>query len=225
MKLGLDLRGGVHFLMQVDVNSVMQQRVEGDLRGIGQALRDQRIRYSGINRRSDNQIVIQFRAQDALNEAFSFVNRRYSEFTWEKNVVDNDFVLTEWKQPTVQPDKVVEYDLYRSTDNTNFSFMSALPPLQTDYSDHNVDVQKHHYFYKIEVKNTCDIDEALSGETSTILLKGEMSEERTVDLKWTPYQGWESGVEYYIIEKKDDFGSWQLLKKVDGNILDYTYQD
>ena len=50
MKLGLDLRGGVHFLYQVDVDSVMKQRVEGDLRGIGQALRDEHIRYSGINR-------------------------------------------------------------------------------------------------------------------------------------------------------------------------------
>src|SRR3990167_3561460 len=38
MKLGLDLRGGVAFLMQVDVDSVVQQRVEADLRGIGQAL-------------------------------------------------------------------------------------------------------------------------------------------------------------------------------------------
>lgn len=93
MKLGLDLRGGVHFLLQVDVNSVMQQRIEGDLRGIGQALRDQRIRYAGINRRSDNQVIIQFRAQDALNDAYSFVSRRYNEFNWEKHVSDNDFVL------------------------------------------------------------------------------------------------------------------------------------
>ena len=34
MKLGLDLRGGVHFLMQVDVDSVMKQRIDGDLRGM-----------------------------------------------------------------------------------------------------------------------------------------------------------------------------------------------
>ena len=47
MKLGLDLRGGVHFLLQVDVDSVMKQRVEGDLRGIGQALREEHIRYLG----------------------------------------------------------------------------------------------------------------------------------------------------------------------------------
>jgi preprotein translocase subunit SecD len=99
MKLGLDLRGGVHFLMQVDVDSVMQQRVEGDLHGIGQALRDQRIRYSGVNRRAGNQVVIQFRSQDALDAAYNFVSRRYTEFTWEKKSTENEVVL----QGTLSP--------------------------------------------------------------------------------------------------------------------------
>ncbi len=102
MKLGLDLRGGVHFLMQVDVDSVMQQRVEGDLRSIGQSLRDQHIRYSAINRRADNQVIIQFRTEDALESGYQFVNHRYDEFTWEKHAVENDFVL----QGTLLPQAV-----------------------------------------------------------------------------------------------------------------------
>ncbi|MBV9575333.1 MAG: protein translocase subunit SecD [Gammaproteobacteria bacterium] len=93
MKLGLDLRGGVHLLLQVDVSSVMQQRIEGDLRGIGQALRDQRIRYSAVNRRTDNQVLVQFRTQDALDDAYRFVNSRYNEFSWEKRIADHGFVL------------------------------------------------------------------------------------------------------------------------------------
>lgn len=99
MKLGLDLRGGVHFLMQVDVDSVLKQRVEGDLRSIGQSLRDQRIRYTGINRKSDSQVVIQFRSQDALDQAYNFVNRRYNEFNWEKVSANNSFEL----QATLSP--------------------------------------------------------------------------------------------------------------------------
>lgn len=94
MKLGLDLRGGVHFLLQVDVDSVMQQRVEGDLRGIGQSLRDERIRYSGITRKSSTQIVLQFHDQDALDAAYSFVSRRYGEFTWDKQTQNSNFTLT-----------------------------------------------------------------------------------------------------------------------------------
>jgi preprotein translocase subunit SecD len=89
MKLGLDLRGGVHLLLQVDVDSVVQQRVEGDLRGIGQALREQRIRYAGITRKADNQIIIQFRTADALDAAYDFVSGRYQEFTWDKPTQTN----------------------------------------------------------------------------------------------------------------------------------------
>lgn len=99
MKLGLDLRGGVHFLLQVDVDSVMKQRVDGDLRGIGQALRDERIRYIGVNRRGDNQIVLQFRDKDQLELANDFVSKRYNEFTWVKLTDKDSFVL----QGTLSP--------------------------------------------------------------------------------------------------------------------------
>ena len=140
-------------------------------------------------------------------------------------VENNDFVLTEWKLPEVHPEKVVQFDLYRSIDNANFSFVKSLPPMQTDYIDHDVDVQSNHYFYKILVINTCDIAEDLSGNTSTIILRGEMYEDRSVHLNWTKYNGWENGIDYYIIEKKDDLGNWILLKQVPGNTTDYDYQE
>lgn len=99
MKLGLDLRGGVHFLLQVDVDSVMQQRIEGDLRGIGQSLRDERIRYAGITRKSTDQIVLQFNDKNALDAAYSFVVRRYNEFTWDKQIQGDTMTLTGLLQP------------------------------------------------------------------------------------------------------------------------------
>ncbi len=102
MKLGLDLRGGVHFLLQVDVDSVMKQRVDGDMRGIGQALRDQHIRYSGISRRSDNQVLLQFRSADVLDAAYNFLTQHYNEFAWEKITSDNIFNL----QGTLAPPAV-----------------------------------------------------------------------------------------------------------------------
>ncbi len=93
MKLGLDLRGGIHFLLQVDVDTVLQQRLENDLRGIGQALRNERIRYVGMNRKSDNQVTIQFRTKEALNDAYSHVMRHYNEFTWSTQEVGGEYVL------------------------------------------------------------------------------------------------------------------------------------
>lgn len=94
MRLGLDLRGGVHFLLQVDVDSVIQQRIESDARGMGESLRNERIRYSGITRKSDNQIVLQFRTEDAAQAALTFLNQRYHEFAWEKSSAADVFILT-----------------------------------------------------------------------------------------------------------------------------------
>lgn len=85
MKLGLDLRGGVHFLMQVDVDSVLQQRIEGDLNNMGQALRDAHIRYADIARVGNNGISISFRTNDVLDDAYHFLSERFGEFTWTKN--------------------------------------------------------------------------------------------------------------------------------------------
>lgn len=85
MKLGLDLRGGVHFLLQIDVDSVTKQRIEGDLNSIGQELRNARIRYSGIARQGSNGILLQFRAQDGAVDAYQFLTQRYPEFTWTKS--------------------------------------------------------------------------------------------------------------------------------------------
>ena len=87
MKLGLDLRGGVHFLLQVDVDSVLQQRVEGDLHNITQALRDDHVRYGGVSRRGSHEVVLQFRDTETLNAAYSTLSRRYPEFTWTKSTV------------------------------------------------------------------------------------------------------------------------------------------
>ncbi len=64
MFLGLDLRGGVHFLMQVDTAGVLNKRLQGMQASIRTALRDKDIRHTGIER-ADNQINIRF-ADEAL---------------------------------------------------------------------------------------------------------------------------------------------------------------
>jgi len=93
MKLGLDLRGGVHFLLQVDVDSVMKQRVEGDLRNISRVLREERIRYAGLNRVSDKEVVVKFRNKEGLKDAYEILSKRYTEFSWEEQNEGNLYLL------------------------------------------------------------------------------------------------------------------------------------
>jgi len=70
MYLGLDLRGGVHFLMQVDMKSALSKKVESytnDTRGM---LREQRIQYSGIGREGQA-VVVRFREAALRDKALA----------------------------------------------------------------------------------------------------------------------------------------------------------
>jgi preprotein translocase subunit SecD len=60
MYLGLDLRGGVHFLMQVDTKAVLTKRVQGIQAAARSSLRDKNVRHAGIDRVGDT-IEIKFR--------------------------------------------------------------------------------------------------------------------------------------------------------------------
>lgn len=93
MKLGLDLRGGVHFLMQVDVDSVLKQRVEGDLRNFSQSLREQHIRYTDLVREANNAVTINFRSAEDLANAFHYLSLHSSEFVWTKITADGKFAV------------------------------------------------------------------------------------------------------------------------------------
>ncbi|MCW5297319.1 protein translocase subunit SecD [Herbaspirillum lusitanum] len=78
MYLGLDLRGGVHFLMQVDVKAVLNKRLQGLQSSVRSVLRDKNIRHNGINRNGDR-IEILFRDADTRDKAKSALAADVSE--------------------------------------------------------------------------------------------------------------------------------------------------
>jgi preprotein translocase subunit SecD len=68
MYLGLDLRGGVHFLLQVDMKAAVAKRAEslaGDMRT---QLRDKNVRHAGITREGNN-LVVAFRDAETRDKA------------------------------------------------------------------------------------------------------------------------------------------------------------
>ncbi len=81
MYLGLDLRGGVHFLMQVDMKAALDKRAEslaGDLRSL---LRDKNIRHGGIAR--DGQTVeLRFRDAATRTEALDLLTVQVPDMGW-----------------------------------------------------------------------------------------------------------------------------------------------
>ena len=80
MYLGLDLRGGVHFLMQVDTKAVLTKRVQGLQISVRSALVEKKIRFAGIARDGDA-LDIRFRDQETLNAAKDVLLSQLSELT------------------------------------------------------------------------------------------------------------------------------------------------
>ncbi len=68
LNLGLDLRGGVHFLLQVDAKSVQETRIKGVLASVRSELRDKNIRHAGIDRVGNN-VEIKFRDEATRTQA------------------------------------------------------------------------------------------------------------------------------------------------------------
>ena len=82
MKLGLDLRGGVHFLMQVDTQTAIKNRQDGTLQDIRRRFREEKIRYSQATVQDDSSIFLKFNNLDALSKAEEFIIDNYSQFTY-----------------------------------------------------------------------------------------------------------------------------------------------
>ena len=68
MYLGLDLRGGVHFLLQVDMKQALTKRLDSTAADLRSLLREKNIRHAGISRSGDS-IEIRFRDEDTRTKA------------------------------------------------------------------------------------------------------------------------------------------------------------
>src|SRR5712691_5374511 len=84
MYLGLDLRGGVHFLLQVDMRAAIAKRAESLAGDIRSQLRDKNVRHAGISREGDS-VVIRFRDSEtrdkelALKQNIQTLHNRINE--------------------------------------------------------------------------------------------------------------------------------------------------
>ena len=68
MYLGLDLRGGVHFLLQVDMKGALTKRLDSMSADLRSLMRDKNVRHGGINREGER-ITLRFRDEETRNKA------------------------------------------------------------------------------------------------------------------------------------------------------------
>ena len=98
MYLGLDLRGGVHFLMQVDMKSALTKKAEslsGDVRTM---LRDKNLRHAGISR-DGNVVVVRLRERETLTAALSLLLAQLPDLVWTETAEGSEFKLSGTLKP------------------------------------------------------------------------------------------------------------------------------
>ncbi|MEO8152601.1 MAG: protein translocase subunit SecD [Rhizobacter sp.] len=100
MYLGLDLRGGVHFLMQVDMKTALTKRAEALAGDIRTMLRDKNLRYAGITRDGNN-IDVRFRDKETLNAAATMLADQMTDLQWVQAPDGTDFKLSGTLKPEV----------------------------------------------------------------------------------------------------------------------------
>ncbi|MFZ1548479.1 MAG: protein translocase subunit SecD [Candidatus Nitrotoga sp.] len=98
MYLGLDLRGGVHFLLQIDMKAALDKALEtasGDIRSI---LRERSIAYSGVSR--DGRLVtIKFRDAETRSKGAFELTQRFSGLAFNEKNGGNEILLLATLKP------------------------------------------------------------------------------------------------------------------------------
>lgn len=92
MYLGLDLRGGVHFLLTVDMKAAVTKRIEAATGEVRTLLRDHKIRHAGIVRVGDT-LEISFRNEQDLEAAMDVLRNRQTDLTFAKEDQNGKFMI------------------------------------------------------------------------------------------------------------------------------------
>ena len=131
MYLGLDLRGGVHFLMQLDLSKLSEKKNDGFLANVRKELQKENIKYYD-SKVVNNYVQLKFKSEDALNEAKNIIRAQGSgrsifggnapaketeAFNFSEIKNNNEFILK------------IKNNQYTDEENVNFALKQNLETL------------------------------------------------------------------------------------------------
>ena len=107
MKLGLDLRGGVHFLLEVDMDKAISQRMETSATDLRRQFRDNKIKFNNLAL-NNNTITVQFANTTDRDAAADFLRRNGNEFT-QQAIASTDGALLKLNYTDVRRQEIQSY--------------------------------------------------------------------------------------------------------------------
>jgi preprotein translocase subunit SecD len=101
MYLGLDLRGGVHFLLQVDMKGALTKAADRYAADIRTTLRGKEIRYAGISRVGQN-VVVKFRDAETRDQASTEIAKQNPDLLLNSSDGGTEYSINAALRPEVQ---------------------------------------------------------------------------------------------------------------------------
>ena len=134
MSLGLDLQGGVHFLMQVDQKAALEKRLEAYADNMRAALRDANLKYRAVDLRADNAIVVSLEpgvsnddAQKVLTDALGNPMTGGPGFTW--GVQDGNTLLARLPETEINKIALEAVDQNRTVIGDRINALGVAEPV------------------------------------------------------------------------------------------------
>ena len=101
MNLGLDLQGGVHFLMEVDMDAALSRRMEDNLSNVRSILREERVRTRGTNVINNDHLEIRFADSETRSNARSALIENFPDLQFQNREFDDLSILDMRTPPEV----------------------------------------------------------------------------------------------------------------------------
>jgi preprotein translocase subunit SecD len=192
MYLGLDLRGGVHFLLQVDMAAALTKRLEsltGDIRSL---LREKSIRHGGVTREGQT-LRVRFREAAARDQARDVLAAAAGDLTLAERDAGDEFLLVATLKPEAAK-RTQEYALKQNitTLHNRINELGVAEPIIQQQGADRIVVQLP------GVQDTAKAKDIL-GRTATLEIRMIDEEKMTPDLLAAAARGdVPFGTEYYV---------------------------
>jgi preprotein translocase subunit SecD len=192
MYLGLDLRGGVHFLLQVDMPAALTKRLEsltGDIRSL---LREKSIRHGGVAREGQT-LRVRFRDAESRDKARAALDAGMSDLTLAEREEGSDFLLVATLKPEAAK-RTQEFALKQNitTLHNRINELGVAEPVIQQQGADRIVVQLP------GVQDTAKAKDIL-GRTATLEIRMVDEEKMTPDLLAAAARGdVPFGTEYYV---------------------------
>jgi len=112
INLGLDLQGGMHLILEVDVEKAIENTMERISQEIRAQLKQKRIRYQSVERTKDNQVLVSLQGQDQVDAFNKILDEEYRDL----KIINSSATEEGYKAFLAMPDEEVEHTKKMSVD-------------------------------------------------------------------------------------------------------------